>query len=243
MSYLKRAFAVSILKMPIILSRLLLILFTSSFSFSTIYGQRELPKSFVYIKDVIPNAKFEIRYAGQNNFVGDCIKGYEAPVAILSKRAADALLIVQNEVYKQGFSIKIFDAYRPQMAVDHFVKWSKKANDTLAKSSYYPNIPKNRLFALGYIASRSGHTRGSTLDLTLVNNETGEEIDMGSSYDFFGEISHHNTSKITAQQKKNRQLLMHVMMKHGFRPYKEEWWHYSFRNEPFPNTYFNFPVK
>lgn len=229
--------------MPSVSSRLIFFLLITSFPFHSIYGQSELPKSFVYIKDVIPNAAFEIRYAGQNNFVGDCIKGYNSPVAILSKHAADALLLVQNEVKKEGYSIKIFDAYRPQMAVDHFVKWSKDAKDTLMKANYYPDIPKNRLFQLGYIASRSGHTRGSTLDLTLIDSKTGLEVDMGSSYDFFGEISHHNTLKINEQQKKNRKFLMHTMMKYGFRPYPAEWWHYSFRNEPFPDTYFNFPVK
>lgn len=229
--------------MPSVSSRLIFLLLITSLPYYSIYGQSELPKSFVYIQDVIPDVALEIRYAGQDNFVGDCIKGYDAPVAILSKRAAEALLLVQNEVKKEGYSIKIFDAYRPQMAVDHFVKWSKDVKDTLMKANYYPDIPKNRLFQLGYIASRSGHTRGSTLDLTLIDNNNGLEIDMGSPYDFFGEISHHNTSKINEQQKKNRKYLMHIMMKYGFRPYPEEWWHYSFRNEPFPDTYFNFPVK
>ncbi len=139
--------------------------------------------------------------------------------------------------------LKLFDAYRPQQAVNHFVRWAKVLNDTLMKQSYYPDVPKSELFKRGYIASKSGHSRGSTVDLTLIDLDTGNELDMGSPYDFFGVQSHPFYKKITDKQRKNRMLLRRVMLKNGFKPYENEWWHFTLRDEPFPNQYFDFPVK
>ena len=197
----------------------------------------------MYVKKEIPGIESEIRYAGKNNFIGRVIPGYKKPVPILSAPAASALKKVQKELKKQGYRLKIFDAYRPQRAVDYFVKWSGLAGDTLMKNSYYPDVKKENLFRLGYIATQSGHSRGSTVDLTIVAADTGKELDMGSPYDFFGDISHHNSDIITTSQAKNRKLLRDIMIKYGFRPYAEEWWHYTLRNEPYANTYFDFPVK
>lgn len=202
-----------------------------------------LPEGFVYIDEEIPGVHYEIRYAGENNFMGRPVNGYEREQAILSRPAAEALAKVQQELIKKDYMLKIFDAYRPQRAVNHFIEWAKDKSDTLMKPKFYPDVDKKDLFSFGYIASRSGHSRGSTVDLTLIYAETCKEVDMGSSYDFFGSISHHNADGITAEQKKNRRLLKNVMRKYGFRPYAEEWWHYTFTPETFPDTYFDFPVE
>lgn len=208
------------------------------------YSQtHQLPKGFVYLKNTIPSAIFEIRYAGSHNFVGKPIEGYENPVAILSIPAAVALQKVQEEVMTMGYSLKIFDAYRPQRAVNHFIRWAKKPNDTLMKQEFYPNIKKRNLFRLGYIATRSGHSRGSTVDLTLVDCQTRKELNMGGTYDFFGDISHHSAMQVSLEEKENREYLKKVMLMYGFRPYSEEWWHYTLKNEPYPNTYFDFKVE
>jgi D-alanyl-D-alanine dipeptidase len=142
-----------------------------------------------------------------------------------------------------GLSLKVYDAYRPQQSVDHFVRWAKKLNDTLMKQSYYPTIRKSDLFKLGFIASKSGHTRGSSVDLSIVEIKTNKEIDMGSSYDFFGATSHSFHKKLSSRQEKNRMLLRNIMIKNGFKPYDKEWWHFTLVDEPFPNTYFNFDIE
>lgn len=205
--------------------------------------QKSIPSGFVYVNEVIPDIELEIRYAGSNNFIGKPIDGYEEKTAILSSPAAQALKAVQQELKNQGYCLKIYDAYRPQRAVDQFVAWAKVKEDTLMKQKFYPNVPKNQLFNLGYIASRSGHSRGSTVDLTLIDAETGKEIDMGGNYDFFGEVSHHNSNLITPQQKKNREILKNTMAKYGFAAYFREWWHYTYKPEAFPDTYFDFVVE
>lgn len=205
--------------------------------------ENNLPEGFVYVKEKIPDVQLDIRYAGSNNFLGKPVEAYKNPVAILSKPATEALKKVQEELKQQGYKLKIFDAYRPQTAVNNFITWAKDPADTIAKNEFYPEVDKKDLFKLGYIASNSGHSRGSTVDLSIINAKTGEELDMGSSYDFFGEISHHSSTKITPQQKANRELLKNIMMKHNFQPYPEEWWHYTLRNEPNPDTYFDFPVE
>lgn len=217
---------------------LLLLLFIN-----TNFKAQELPKGFVYLKKIAPTILSELRYCNHNNFIGAPIDGYENGVVITTTPTANALKKVQEELQKKGFSLKIFDTYRPQQAVNHFVRWAKVLNDTLKKKEFYPNAPKSQLFNLGYIASKSGHSRGSTVDLTIVNTKTGKELDMGSSYDFFGEISHPFYKKLTKKQFKNRMFLRNTMLKFGFRPYEKEWWHFTLRNEPFPKTYFNFPVK
>ena len=216
---------------------LLFTLFISCKSYS------QLPEGFGYILNEIPTIETELRYFGENNFIGKPIEGYRKPVLIVSSKAIIQLKKVQNDLQKQNLGLKVFDAYRPQRAVNHFVRWAKELNDTIQKSSYYPNVEKRNLFKEGYIASKSGHTRGSTLDLTIINLKTKEELDMGSPYDFFGKESWVNHQNLTYKQKENRQLLQQTMLKHNFRNYPQEWWHFSLRNEPFPNTYFDFPVE
>jgi len=201
------------------------------------------PEDFVYLLDLEPTIKIELRYFSNNNFIGQPIDGYHGSTIIVSKPTALALQKVQNDLEKKGLGLKIFDAYRPQQAVNHFVRWAKVLNDTLMKQSYYPDVPKSELFKRGYIASKSGHSRGSTVDLTLIDLDTGNELDMGSPYDFFGVQSHPFYKKITDKQRKNRMLLRRVMLKNGFKPYENEWWHFTLRDEPFPNQYFDFPVK
>lgn len=202
-----------------------------------------LPDGFVYVDDHVPGVLLDIRYFGENNFVGAPIDGYNAPWAILAEEAADALAGVQEEVQTLGYTLLIYDAYRPQKAVEHFKAWSQNPDDVKTKADYYPDLEKNRLFKLGYIASRSGHSRGSTVDLTLADAATGEPLDMGGPYDFFGEVSHHGTPLITEEQAANRRILKEAMERHGFKAYAKEWWHYTLRNEPYPDTYFDFDVE
>ncbi|MCO7186657.1 M15 family metallopeptidase [Tenacibaculum sp. XPcli2-G] len=204
---------------------------------------QKLPEGFTYIKEVSPTIQVELRYCHTNNFMGVPVNGYEENILIATTPTAKALKKVQNELANQKLGLKIYDAYRPQTAVNHFVKWARVMNDTLMKQQYYPEVNKRHLFKKGYISSKSGHSRGSTVDLTIIRLETGEELDMGSPYDFFGVSSHITYEKLTKQQKKNRQLLQTVMRKHGFRPYSKEWWHFTLRGEPFPKTFFDFPVK
>jgi D-alanyl-D-alanine dipeptidase len=203
----------------------------------------QLPKGFVYVDEIIPSIKVELRYITTNNFVGKPIKGYLANKLILTKEAAIALKKVQDELETYGFSLKAYDAYRPQRAVNHFMRWAKDLNDTINKQEFYPNVKKENLFKEGFIASRSGHSRGSTLDITIIENITNEELDMGSSYDFFGVESWVNYEGISEVQKANRLLLQTVMKKHGFTNYPKEWWHFTLQNEPFPETYFDFEVE
>ncbi len=215
------------------------ILFIISLSLSS----QELPKGFSYVNDISPTIQQELRYCYNNNFMGVPVDGYIEPVLITSTKTANALKKVQDQLLKKGLSLKIFDAYRPQSAVNHFVRWAKIPSDTLTKQQYYPKLNKRNLFKLGYIATRSGHSRGSSVDLTIVNLKTNKELDMGSPYDFFGNISHVKHSKLTSKQKANRMLLRNVMLTHGFKPYSYEWWHFTLRNEPFPKKYFDFPIK
>jgi len=211
--------------------------------------------NFVNITDVVPDAILEIRYYGTYNFVGKRIDGYQQPTAMLTRQAADSLLAVSNDLKQMGYRLKIYDAYRPQMAVDHFVRWGKDLNDTLMKRYFYPNVDKSRLFELDYIAEKSGHTRGSTLDLTIFDMNTEKEVDMGGTFDWFGTESHPDcggnpetgvyrpNDTISEVQFNNRMVLRNAMMRHGFKPYSSEWWHFTLKGEPFPDTYFNFPVK
>ena len=197
---------------------------------------------FVAISDVIPDVIQEIRYYTTYNFVGQRIKGYEEPNAFLTKKAAKALKAVADDVRHQGYRLKVYDAYRPQMAVDHFVAWSKNS-DTKMKPYFYPLKEKNVLFKEGYIALKSGHTRGSTVDLTLFDMKTGKDLDMGGTFDYFGELSHYAyKGNLTKEQLKNREILHNAMLKHGFNGLAEEWWHFTLKDEPYPNTFFTFPV-
>ena len=198
---------------------------------------------FVLLSEAVPDAILEIRYYSTYNFVGDRINGYEEPVALLTKEAAKALKEVSEELKVKGYRLKIYDAYRPQMAVTHFVNWAMDSEDTRMKDYFYPELDKNELFPKGYIAKHSGHSRGSTLDLTLFDMNTEKEVDMGGTFDYFGELSHPDYTDITQEQYDNRMLLREVMVKHGFKPLEEEWWHFTLADEPYPDTYFTFPVK
>ncbi|MNB65231.1 D-alanyl-D-alanine dipeptidase [compost metagenome] len=205
--------------------------------------QYPFPNGFVYVDEVIPAARFDIRYYGEDNFVGRRIAGYKAPYAILTRQAADALKKVSDEVASKGYGIKIYDAYRPQKAVNDFIAWSKESSDIKMKQRYYPRLDKKNLFRLGFIATKSGHSRGSTVDITLVNLRTGKLVDMGGPHDFFGELSYYNYPLLTNTQKQNRKLLKDAMEQAGFKGYSKEWWHFTLVDEPYPHTYFNFDVK
>ena len=197
---------------------------------------------FVLLSEVVPDAILEIRYYSTYNFVGDRIDGYEEPCALLTKEAATALKEVSDELVSKGYRLKIFDAYRPQKAVTHFMNWAKDVNDIRMKKYFYPQLDKSVLFDQGYIAEKSGHSRGSTVDLTLFDMNLEKEVDMGGTFDYFGELSHPDYKQITAQQYENRMILRNAMLAHGFKPLDEEWWHFTLENEPFPDTYFTFPV-
>jgi len=202
----------------------------------------QLPEGFVYVTDYIPNITLELRYFCSDNFVGTHIDGYEADKCILSLPATLALQKVQTELKKKNLGIKVFDAYRPQRAVDHFRRWARDLSDTLMKQEYYPNVAKKDLFRLEYIATKSRHSSGSTVDITLIDLETKKELDMGSTYDFFGKISWVAYQDLTKEQLHNRKLLQQAMSQNGFRNYPQEWWHFTLRGEPYKNQYFDFPI-
>lgn len=222
-------------KNTIILLLLLLCIFSMQ-------KKEKIPDGFIKVSTIIPDLDVELHYYSTNNFVGDTIDGYNSNTLYLTKAAAQQLKLVQEELHKQNLCLKVYDGYRPQRAVNHFVRWARQINDTLKKAEFYPNINKRHLFKEGYIASKSGHSRGSTLDLTITDGETRIPLDMGSPFDFFSEQSWVSYSEITEAQKQNRQLLQRVMQKHGFRNYPKEWWHFTLRGEPFPNTYFDFEI-
>ena len=198
---------------------------------------------FVSIAEVVPDAILEIRYYTTYNFVGARIDGYRQPTALLTREAADSLRAVSDDVLAQGYRLKIFDAYRPQCAVDHFVRWAADVSDTLMKPYFYPDLDKSVLFEQEYIMEKSGHTRGSTVDLTLFDMATEREVDMGGTFDWFGIESHPDYTDITPQQYANRMILREAMLRHGFKPLASEWWHFTLVDEPYPDTYFTFPVR
>lgn len=225
-------------------------------------SDRAFEQAFVNITDVVPDAILEIRYFSTYNFVGDRIEGYQEPTALLTKEAAAALKAVSDDVVAQGYRLKIFDAYRPQCAVDHFVRWANDVPDIRMKQFFYPDLDKSVLFPQGYIMEKSGHTRGSTVDITLFDMNLEKEVDMGGTFDWFGVESHpdfcgnpetgeytgDNSASptgrsITAEQFENRMILRRAMLAHGFKALDEEWWHFTLRDEPFTDTYFNYPVK
>lgn len=234
--------------------------------FSPQYGAVSLPEEdsseFVTLTDAVPDAIMEIRYYGTYNFTGTRVDGYDEPTALLTKKAAAALKAVSDDIISQGYRLKIYDAYRPQKGVDHFVRWAADIPDTMMKAYFYPDLDKSVLFEQEYIMEKSGHTRGSTVDLTLFDMTTEKELDMGGTFDWFGPESHPDfcgnpdtgeytgdNSKspegrsITPEQFANRMILRKAMLRHGFKPLDSEWWHFTLRDEPFPDTYFTFPVK
>ena len=197
---------------------------------------------FALLTDAVPDAVLDIRYYATYNFVGDRIDGYEEPIALLTREAAAALRKVSDALVSKGYRIKIYDAYRPQMAVSHFVRWAMDTADIRMKPYFYPDLEKDVLFPLGYIAKHSGHSRGSTVDLTLFDMAAGKDADMGGPFDYFGPLSKPDFPGITDEQHANRMLLREAMLSHGFKPYSEEWWHFTLENEPYADTYFTFPV-
>ncbi|MCL2055447.1 MAG: M15 family metallopeptidase [Oscillospiraceae bacterium] len=206
-------------------------------------AESALPRGFVYLNETLPDMILDVKYYGEDNFLGTQVDGYLSPVAILSEKAADALKAAAHELAEQGYALKFFDGYRPQRAVEHFVRWAEDKNDILKKADFYPDIDKSRLIPGGYLARRSAHSRGSAVDLSLVSMDSLEDIDMGTQFDFFGEASRHGSSLITEEQAANRLILKNAMERAGFKPYSEEWWHYVLIDEPFPDTYFDFPIK
>jgi len=238
----------------------------SCFSLMT-HSANKMPENFVDVTTVIPHISLEMRYFGPHNFLGTQVEGYHAPKCLLTVEAAKALLEVQKELEPFSLGLKIYDCYRPQRAVDHFVRWAKNIDDTKMKQEFYPTVDKKNLFRDGYIADKSSHSRGSTVDLTIIalpaaaqeSYTTGQKlracylekkqrfgdnsIDMGTGFDCFHELSHTANQKIGVQQRINRLLLKTLMEKHGFKNYDLEWWHYTLKNEPYPDTYFDFPIE
>lgn len=200
-----------------------------------------LPEGFVYVDDIIPTVELDIRYYTEYNFVGEKIDGYIAPLAILTTEAANALKKASDRLAEDGYHIKIYDAYRPQKAVDHFVRWSQ-AEDATMKETFYPSMEKAVLFTDGYISKKSRHSRGSTVDLTIVN-ENGGEIDMGGYFDMLDTISNYDTNQITEKQHENREYLRSIMDEAGYDSIRTEWWHFQLRDEPYKETYFDFDIE
>jgi D-alanyl-D-alanine dipeptidase len=200
------------------------------------------PSGFVLLADHIPHIVQEIRYYSTYNFIGERIDGYEEPCALLTVEAARALKSAAGELIVQGYRLKVFDAYRPARAVKHFVLWGIEDQDIRMKPYFYPDLEKQELFSRGYIAKQSSHSRGSAVDLTLLDMRTGRELDMGSSFDLFSEVSHPDYRGITEEQYENRMILRRAMLRNGFLPIDCEWWHFTLENEPYPDTYFEFPV-
>lgn len=225
-----------------------------------------VPEDFIYLKDIDPTIVQDIRYASSHNFIGHPIKGYDTAKCVLTRQAAQALLKVQVELLKSSLALKVYDCYRPQMAVDEFKAWSENSQDIM-HSEFYPNVPKHLLFKKGYLAEKSGHSRGSTVDLTIVPVPTPKQldyhpgdqlspcntnyakryhdnsIDMGTGYDCMDRLSHPDNKNISKLAYHNRLLLNNIMQKYGFEGIETEWWHFTLKNEPYPNTYFNFPIK
>jgi D-alanyl-D-alanine dipeptidase len=206
----------------------------------------ELPDGFVYVQELVPGIRVDLRYASVHNFLGCPIDGYVEPKCILTRDAAEALGKVQADLKLFGLGLKIFDAYRPQRAVNHFVRWAGDLEDQRMQTEYFPRVAKKDLFKEGYIAEKSGHSRGSTVDLTIVSLDSrasGSELDMGTGFDFFGPESWPGSALVSAEQRAHRMLLRMLMEKHDFIPYAREWWHFTLKKEPFPTTYFDFPVQ
>jgi D-alanyl-D-alanine dipeptidase len=226
----------------IFLCRFILFSYLTFFYIMNVHSE-EKPNEFVYLKDWAQTIQEDVRYYTANNFIGRPILGYKKPVCLLTKKAARALLSIQNTLNEKNLGLRVFDCYRPQIAVEDFFQWSQDPKDQKMKEDYYPRMNKAHLFELNYIARHSSHTRGSTVDLTLVDLRTNETLDMGTPFDFMDPLSHPACRTITSKQFKNRMLLQTTMVKSGFVPIETEWWHFTLRDEPYKNTYFNFPVE
>ena len=242
----KHAFlTIAIMKLNNFLKGLILFSFLSFTTLGDgINNEPPSKEDFVDLKELMPNLRSDLRYYSSNNFVGEPIEGYNAAKVLLTKEAAEALKKVQDELERLGFGLLIYDAYRPQRATDHFVRWAQDETDDIMKAQYYPNIEKKDLFAKGYISVKSGHSRGSTVDVTIVSLKTKQILNMGSPYDLFDEVSNvDHTQSITKNQHALRLLLKRRMEKQGWKSYEQEWWHFTLNNEPYPETYFDFPIE
>jgi len=202
---------------------------------------------FVNVQEIIPSIRVDMKYYGSDNFVGRRIKGYSAPLCLLTEKAALALKAVQEQLIQNDLSLIVYDCYRPQTSVNDFVQWAQTSSDNKLKAKYYPNVNKSNLFKNGYIAYHSGHSRGSTVDLSIVSIDSRlkilpDKLDFGSGFDFFDPSAHPSYKKLPAQVKINRLFLQNLMMGAGFLPLETEWWHFTLKNEPYPNTYFDFPI-
>jgi D-alanyl-D-alanine dipeptidase len=204
---------------------------------------QERPASFVDASSVVPGLIVEMRYSGSRNFVGRPIDGYDRPVCLLTRQAASALAQVAHDLRGRGLVLKVFDCYRPVRAVAHFVRWARNLADIAGKAEFYPEVDKRSLFRDGYIAARSGHSRGSTVDLTLARSADGRELDMGTPFDFFSPRAWPSDTQVSAQAQQNRKLLAQAMRQRGFAAYHKEWWHFTLRDEPYHDRYFDFPVR
>lgn len=198
---------------------------------------------FVYADELIPDLYVDLKYCTADNFLGEPVDGYEAPRVIATELAAHALRAVQKELALFGLGLWIFDAYRPQRAVNHFIRWARDDTDLRTREAFYPGRTKQQLFDEGYVSRHSSHTRGSTFDLTVADRSKDAPLDMGTAFDYFGPASWPQWPDATSRQKQNRLLLRGIMGKHGFQPHDYEWWHFTLTDEPFPDTYFDFPVR
>ena len=199
---------------------------------------------FVDLSEVCPGIQVELNYASTQNFTGEVVPGYHAQKALMAKAPAMIVCQVQEAALRLGYRLKIFDSYRPAKAVAFFLEWAQRAESNLDnKEIYYPKYTRQQILDLGFIARRSSHSKGSAIDLTLVSLKSGEEINMGTPFDYFDELSHTESKEITVDQKANRRILRTLMESHGFKNFSQEWWHYSFRPEPFPDQYFDFDIE
>lgn len=203
----------------------------------------ERPEDFIDLKTAIPNCQINLKYYGKDNFVGQRIVGYNSEIVLLTRRTAMALKKVHEKLALKGYGLKIFDGYRPVRSVNAFFEWGLEEESGLTKDDFYPDLTRTEIFEKGFIASPSAHSRGSTVDLTLIDRKTNQELDMGGTFDYFSEVSYFEYANLTDQQKKNRILLQDVMVAEGFVPFKYEWWHFTLENEPYPDCYFDFEIR
>lgn len=201
------------------------------------------PEDFVDITKEIPGILTDVKYFTGENFVGERIDGYDAPIVLLTKKAAIALGRVQKQLMERGYGLKVYDGYRPKSAVEHFIRWGKMEEDEKTRWIYYPGMTRQEVFQRGFIGKISSHTRGSTVDITVIKLETGDEVDMGGFVDLFSKISYSDYDHLNIEQSKNRVLLKYLMRSEGFEPMQQEWWHFTLADEPYPNTYFDFPIR
>jgi D-alanyl-D-alanine dipeptidase len=201
-----------------------------------------MEKGFVFLDEALPGIRWDAKYATWDNFTGKPVDGYEVNRIVGTHALAAALLVAQKQAAELGAGLLLWDGYRPQRAVDRFVQWSREPEDGRTKSKHYPNINRSDMIPKGYVAARSGHSRGGAIDLTLYRTAANELVPMGGDFDLMDAVSHHGAEGIKPAETENRWLLRSIMESSGFNSYEYEWWHYSLKNEPYPDTYFDFPI-